>query len=280
MSQAAAAQAGPAKRASSTAQIRRKARRDDWMWRLGSLVVILVLAALWELIPRLGLASAIILPPISDVAVSFWRLVTGPIFWPHFGVTIYEMLTGFVLGTAVGLFLGIALGVFEPVKRLTYPLVVGFQSIPKIVLAPLLITWFGYGTESKIAMAVVVSFFPVLINTLVGLASVPEDALRLMRSLQGSRMQVFRKLSLPWAAPVMFAGIESGLTFAVIGAIVGEFVGSAQGLGYLIAAYSFQLRIDTVYALIIILAMVGSLLYFIVDRIDQRLVFWRNDASR
>lgn len=251
-----------------------------WKWRLGSILVLVAVALLWELFPRLGLVSKIILPPITEIAAAFWQMVTGPIFWNHFWVTIYEMLAGFVLGTAVGLTLGILLGVFEPVKRLTYPLVVGFQSIPKIVLAPLLITWFGYGTELKIAMAVVVSFFPVLINTLVGLGSVPDDAVRLMRSLKASRMQIFRKLSLPWAAPIMFAGIESGLTFAVIGAIVGEFVGSSEGIGFLIAAYSFQLRIDRVYALIIILAMVGSLLYFIVDRLDRRLVFWRNDASR
>lgn len=259
---------------------RRTSRWDAWKWRLGSFLFIAILAALWEAMPRLGLVSKIILPPITDIAEAFRQLVTGPIFWNHFWVTLYEMLAGFVLGTAVGLALGILLGVFEPVKKLVYPLVVGFQSIPKIVLAPLLITWFGYGTESKIAMAVVVSFFPVLINTLVGLGSVPDDAVRLMRSLKASRVQIFRKLSLPWAAPIMFAGIESGLTFAVIGAIVGEFVGSAEGLGFLIAAYSFQLRIDRVYALIMILAIVGSLLYFLVDRIDRRLVFWRNEPGR
>lgn len=259
---------------------RRSPTWDVWKWRLGSLVVALILAAIWELLPRSGLVSKIILPPATDVAVAFVELVTGAIFWDHFWVTIYEMIAGFILGTAVGLTLGILLGVFEPVKRLTYPLVVAFQSIPKIVLAPLLITWFGYGTESKIAMAVVVSFFPVLINTLVGLGSVPDDAVRLMRSLKASRIQQFRKLSLPWAAPVIFAGIESGLTFAVIGAIVGEFVGASEGLGFLIHAYSFQLRIDRVYALIIILAAVGSFLYYIVDRLDHRLVFWRNDATR
>jgi NitT/TauT family transport system permease protein len=193
---------------------------------------------------------------------------------------MFEILLGFVLGTALGLVLGIALGVWEPLKRLTYPLIVAFQSLPKIVLAPLLITWFGYGLESKVAMAVIISFFPVLINTLVGLESVPDDAIRLMRSLKASRRQVFWKLSLPHAAPVMFAGIKTGLTFAVIGAIVGEFIGSSQGLGYLLHAYAFQLRIDRVFAVIVVLSLIGSILYFAIDYVDRRLIFWRTESVR
>jgi NitT/TauT family transport system permease protein len=258
----------------------RSSTREVWGWRFGSVAVVLLLALVWEALPRLGFVSKILLPPVTDITVAFVELVTGKIFWEHFWVTLYEMVAGFILGTAIGLALGILLGVFEPLKRLTYPIVVAFQSVPKIVLAPLLITWFGYGTESKIAMAVIISFFPVLINTLVGLGSVPSDATRLMRSLQANRWQSFWKLSLPWAAPVIFAGVESGLTLAVVGAIVGEFVGASEGLGYLIHAYSFQLRIDRVYALIAILAAVGSVLYFIVDRIDRRLVFWRNESTR
>jgi NitT/TauT family transport system permease protein len=259
-----------------------QASRLGWgniKWKLGSFGVVAFVAGIWELLPRLHVVSKIILPPFSDCAHALWELLSGPIFWGHFWVTLEEMVIGFFAGTAIGLVLGIALGVFEPVKRLTYPLVVAFQSIPKIVLAPVLITWFGYGIQSKIAMAIVVCFFPVLINTLVGLESVPSDAFRLMKSLQASRWQVFRRLSLPWAAPIMFAGIESGLTFAVIGAIVGEFVGASKGIGYLLAAYAFQLRIDRVYALIFVLAAIGAILYFIVEKVNRKLIFWRADTS-
>jgi NitT/TauT family transport system permease protein len=258
----------------------RRLNRETWKWRAGSVLVVGALVVVWEAIPTLGLMNAIILPPASAVIVALGELVTGQTFLKHFSVTMFEILLGFVLGTALGLVLGIALGVWEPLKRLTYPLIVAFQSLPKIVLAPLLITWFGYGLESKVAMAVIISFFPVLINTLVGLESVPDDAIRLMRSLKASRRQVFWKLSLPHAAPVMFAGIKTGLTFAVIGAIVGEFIGSSQGLGYLLHAYAFQLRIDRVFAVIVVLSLIGSILYFAIDYVDRRLIFWRTESVR
>lgn len=250
---------------------------ERWKWRGISILVVLAFLALWEALPRLGLVSTIILPPVSEVWVGLVELVGGGSFFRHLQVTLIEMLLGFFIGTFVGFAIGVALGVWEPVKKSVYPLVVAFQSLPKIVLAPLLITWFGYGIESKIAMAVVIAFFPVLINTMVGLESVPDENRQLMRSLKASRAQTFRKLSLPHAAPFIMAGIKTGLTFAVIGAIVGEFVGSSEGLGYLLHAYSFQLRIDKVFAVIVVLSTVGAVLYFAIDWLENRLIFWRED---
>jgi NitT/TauT family transport system permease protein len=255
---------------------RRERDPERWKWRVISFVVALVFLGLWELLPRLGLVSEIILPPVSAVATGLVELVTQKTFPIHLRVTLLEMMVGFILGTLVGFVVGVVLGVWTSVKKSVYPLVVAFQSLPKIVLAPLLITWFGYGIESKVAMAVVIAFFPVLINTMVGLESVPEDARQLMLSLRASRSQVFRKLSLPHAAPFIMAGVKTGLTFAVIGAIVGEFVGASEGLGYLLHAYSFQLRIDKVFAVIVVLSAIGSLLYFIIDWIERRVIFWHN----
>jgi NitT/TauT family transport system permease protein len=258
----------------------RRINREKWKWRGGTVALTAFLLVVWQAIPTFGLMSEIILPPASKVATAIVELVTGETFIRHFTVTMVEMVIGFILGTIVGLSIGIVLGVWEAAKRLTYPLIVAFQAIPKIVLAPLIITWFGYQMESKIAMAVVISFFPVLINTLVGLESVPEDPKRLMRTLKASRRQVFWKLSLPYAAPIMFAGIKTGLTFAVIGAIVGEFVGASQGLGYLLNAYAYQLRIDKVFAVIVVLSFVGAVLYFAIDWVDRKLIFWRSDTIR
>ncbi len=252
---------------------------ERWKWRAVSIVVVVTFLAIWELLPRLGLVSTIILPPVSAVWAGLIELVGQDTFATHLRVTVVEMLVGFLIGTLVGFALGVALGVWDVVKKSLYPLVVAFQSLPKIVLAPLLITWFGYGIESKIAMAVVIAFFPVLINTMVGLETVPEEARELMRSLRASRGQVFRKLSLPHAAPFIMAGIKTGLTFAVIGAIVGEFVGSSEGLGYLLHAYGFQLRIDKVFAVIVILSVIGAVLYFLIDWLERRIIYWRNDAS-
>jgi NitT/TauT family transport system permease protein len=250
----------------------------QWKWRMGTLSVAMFLFLIWEFLPRLGLVPPIILPPFTEVVTALYTLVIQDFFLGHFWVTLNEILWGFVLGTAIGLIGGISLGVWEPLKRLIYPFVVAFQAIPKIVLAPLFISWFGYGQASKVVMATVIAFFPVLINTMVGLENVPMDTIRLMQSLKASTMQIFRKVSLPSAAPLIFAGIKTALTFALIGAIVGEFVGASHGLGFLLHTYNFQLRIDRVFSVIIILSAIGAIFYLLLEWLDKKLIFWRQDG--
>ena len=256
------------------------ASSETWRYRLASFAIIVVLLGMWELAPRIGLVSAIILPPLSKVMAALITLVQQEFFLRHFTVTLREILIGFVLGTLIGFAIGTALAIWPSVKRIAYPFVVGFQAIPKIVFAPLFIAWFGFGETSKVVMAVVIAFFPVLINTLVGLESVPEDARRLMRSIKATQLQAFYKVSLPHALPVIFAGVKAALTFAVIGAIVGEFVGASEGLGYLVDLYNHQLRIDRVFAVITILAAIGAGGYFLLEWLDEKLIFWRNEDGR
>jgi NitT/TauT family transport system permease protein len=256
------------------AMVRPKGTRlNTTAWRLATTGVVFLFLLLWEALPTFGLVSAIILPKFSDVAVSFVNLVTGPVFFKHFWITVIA------IAVTLGLGLGLALGLSRTVKRLTYPLVIAFQSIPKIVLAPLLITWAGYGMESKVALAVIIAFFPVLINTITGLDSVPVEWKRLMYSLRASRKQMFWKLELPYAAPIIFAGIKTALTFAVTGAVVAEFVGANAGMGFLIHAYAFQLMIPKTFAVILVLSLIGSLLYGAIALLDQKLIFWRNAAT-
>jgi NitT/TauT family transport system permease protein len=269
----------PARRAPTAAGIKERERRELWGYRLGSLLVALAVVAVWELLPVLGVVSEIILPRASAVASALRDLVTAGFFWGHVWVTVQSIFLGFLLGTLIGMLLGITLAVWSAVKRLTYPFIVGFQAIPKIVFAPLFIVWFGFGQSSKVVMATVIAFFPVLINTMVGLESVPQDAIRLMRSLRATRMQTFWKVSMLSAAPMIFAGIKTALTFAVIGAIVGEFVGARAGLGYLLDAYHFQLRVDRVFAVIVSLSLIGSILYFLVEWADRKIIFWREDRT-
>lgn len=259
--------------------LQRKQGSEAWAYRLGSVVLAVVVLGLWELLPTVGVVSEIILPPFTDVAGAFISLVATDFFFGHFIVTIREIAFGFVLGTAIGLVLGTLLALFRPVKRLIYPFVVGFQAVPKIVFAPLFVAWFGYGESSKVVMAIAIAFFPVLINTLVGLESVPQDAVRLMRSLRATSAQTFFKISLPHALPVIFAGVKAALTFSVIGAIVGEFVGSSRGLGYLLNLYNFQLRIDRVFAVIVVLSAIGAVGYFALEWVDRRLIRWREDDA-
>lgn len=251
-------------------------RKEKWTYRGASLAITLLALGLWEALPQMGLVSDIVLPPLSEVVAALRDLLTTSSFWGHFMVTMREIMGGFVIGSAIGLVGGIALAVWKPVKQVSYPYVVGFQAIPKIVFAPLFIAWFGYGESSKVVMGVAIAFFPVLINTLVGLESVPGDMIKLMRSLKATPLQIFRKVSFPHALPLIFAGVKQALTYAVIGALVGEFVGASAGLGYLLDAYNFQLRIDYVFALIVVLAVVGAALYFIVEWLDKRLIYWRD----
>lgn len=257
----------------------RSSGNQELRYRLYSLAIIIVILAAWEIAPRLGLVSPIILPSFTAVVGALISLMQQDFFLRHFSVTLTEIVVGFVLGTSIGLVLGIALAVWPTAKRIAYPFVVGFQAIPKIVFAPLFIAWFGFGMSSKVVMAVVISFFPVLINTMVGLESVPEEARKLMRSIKATPLQTFRKVSLPHALPVIFAGVKAALTFAVIGAIVGEFVGASEGLGYLVELYKNQLRIDRVFAVIVILAAIGAGGYFLLEWLDRKLIFWRSDVE-
>jgi NitT/TauT family transport system permease protein len=250
-------------------------QRRNWYFRLGTIMIGVMILALWEILPAAGLVSPIILPPFTKVAYALYTLVAQDFFPRHLLVTFNEIIVGFLVGTLLGLGIGIALAVWPSAKRLTYPFVVGFQAIPKIVFAPLFIAWFGFGQTSKIVMAVVIAFFPVLINTMVGLESVPSDARKLMRSMKATPLQLFYKVSFLHALPIIFAGIQAAFTFAVIGAIVGEFVGSQEGLGYLLNLYNFQLRIDRAFAVIVILASIGAAGFFLLEWADRKFIFWR-----
>lgn len=219
--------------------------------------------------------NEILLPRFSAVAVAFFGLVTQPFFPKHLFTTLGEILAGFACGVTIGFSLGTALALSPTAKAVMYPFVVAFQATPKVVFAPLFIAWFGFGMSSKIVMATVISFFPVLINTLTGLDSVPESSKMLMRSIRATKMQTFRRVALPHALPIIFAGIKAAFVFSVIGAIVGEFIGASQGLGYLLNLYNFQLRIDRVFAVIVVLASIGAGGFFLLEWLDRKLVFWR-----
>lgn len=244
-------------------------------YRFYTFGILVVIVCLWEALPRLGLVNEILLPRFSAVAVAFHGLVTQPFFAKHFLTTFTEIMVGFVCGVTIGLTLGTTLALSKAAKATLYPFVVAIQATPKVVFAPLFVAWFGFGMSSKIVMAIVISFFPVLINTLAGLESVPENAKMLMRSIRATRMQTFFRVSLPHALPIIFAGVRAAFVFAVIGAIVGEFIGASQGLGYLLNLYNFQLRIDRVFAVILVLASLGAGGFFLLEWLDRKLIFWR-----
>lgn len=234
-----------------------------------------LLLLLWEVESRAGLVATIVLPPPSRVWDGLVLLFTAPWFPPHVWLTTAETLIGFVIGGLAAILLGIAMVNIPLFKEVVYPYVVAFQVMPKVVLAPIFITWFGFGMESKIVMAIAVSFFPVVINTVVGLESVEENASVLMRSFVASRRQIFCKLAWPTALPSIFAGLKTSLTLALIGALVAEFVTAKEGLGMLITTFSFELKVYLVFAVIIVVSVLGLALYGIMEYLDRTVVFWR-----
>jgi NitT/TauT family transport system permease protein len=239
-----------------------------------------MMLALWEAVSRAGLVHEFILPAPTLIAGAFVNLMTTGFFVEHLSVTLYETMAGFVIGSGLAFIGGVLLHTFPTLNRVVYPYVIVFQVIPKVALAPIFVTWFGFGLTSKVVMAATISFFPTLVNTIVGLAAVEEEAVLLFRSLVAHRYEAFFKLSLPSALPYVFAGLKTSLTFAFIGAIVGEFVGANHGIGLLIETYNFQLDIPTVFALIVVLSGIGLGLYLAFEAIDRKIVFWREVETR
>jgi NitT/TauT family transport system permease protein len=250
-------------------------REIDWpfvLWPAGAALAIL---ALWEVLSRTEIVDPIILPPASDVAVALVELVQTEFFWTNTRATVYETLLGFIIGVTAAWVIGTLIGIFRPFRLAIYPLAVAFQNTPRVALAPLFLTWFGFGLSSKVVMAATICFFPVLIGVVVGLETVDSDARTLMRSLGASRWDTYRRLSLPSSLPIIFAGVKQAMTLALIGAIVAEFVGASEGMGVMIKTFNFQLEVADGFAVIVALMIIGLLLYGVVEWLDRKIVFWR-----
>jgi len=207
------------------------------------LLLIAAFLLVWEGIVRLFQIPMFILPTPTNVFIAFYRGFESSLYIDHIWITVGETLIGFVLGTALAFLLGTAIALSRPVEYFLYPFVVMFQAMPKVALAPLIIVWFGLGLTSKVVNAALVAFFPLMVNTIVGLRSAEEDKVNLMKSLAASKAQIFWMLQLPNAMPYIFAGLEIAMIFALIGAIVAEFVGAQAGLGMLIQSMNFTMDV-------------------------------------
>jgi len=242
------------------------------------LLLIAAFLLVWEGIVRLFQIPMFILPTPTNVFIAFYRGFESSLYIDHIWITVGETLIGFVLGTALAFLLGTAIALSRPVEYFLYPFVVMFQAMPKVALAPLIIVWFGLGLTSKVVNAALVAFFPLMVNTIVGLRSAEEDKVNLMKSLAASKAQIFWMLQLPNAMPYIFAGLEIAMIFALIGAIVAEFVGAQAGLGMLIQSMNFTMDVAGQFSVLLLLSMIGLALNWIVIAVRRRVLFW--DASQ
>lgn len=194
-------------------------------------------------------------------------------------VTLAEILVGFVLAVALGFPVAAALAFSRVLDRLLYPILVAGQNVPKVAIAPIMVLWFGFGFQSNVAIAASIAIFPIIINTALGLKSIEPDMIRLGRIMGGSPLRVMWKIRLPNAMPFVFAGLKLGMTFAVIGAIVGEFISGSSGLGYLIQVASGQLRTVLAFSSIVVLSVLGIALYYAVEAVERVSIRWHSSQD-
>ncbi|MCI0549214.1 MAG: ABC transporter permease [Candidatus Rokubacteria bacterium] len=235
-------------------------------------MTVVAIVLLWELAVRFFRIPEYLLPPPSGIAtalVAEWRYLAV-----HTWVTTQEILLGFAMAVAVGLPTAMAIVYSPAIERSVYPLLVASQSVPKIAIAPLLIFWAGIGLLPKVLVAFLISFFPIIIDTVVGLRAVEPEMLHLARSMGAGERRIFLKIRFPTALPNIFAGLKVAVTLAVVGAIVGEFIQADQGLGYALQQATAVLNTRLGFAAILILALIGIVLFVAVELIERWLTPW------
>jgi NitT/TauT family transport system permease protein len=237
-------------------------------------LVLVVFVLAWEGIVQAWRIPEFLVPAPSAIGRALAAGLTSGLYLDHFGVTLYESLLGFLIAAAAGIACGTVIAQFRVVEQTLYPYLVALQTLPKIAIAPLLIVWLGFGITSKVVIAALVAFFPILVNVIVGLKTVDASKLDLMRSLDASRWQTFRYVTFPNALPFVFAGLDIAIVFSVLGAIVGEFVGSQRGLGNLILQFHTSLDIAGMFAVLLLLAALGVGLHLVIQTIQRRVIFW------
>jgi NitT/TauT family transport system permease protein len=264
----------------------RRRRSVERLTAAASLVAsVLIGLAVWQAAVSVYDIPSYVLPtPAAVMAALADGLGQSPTsrasFWYHLADTLTATLAGFAIGSVLGLALAAVMAEFRIVERLLFPYVAAIQSLPKVAIAPLYVIWFGYQIQSKIAMAVTLALFPVLLNALQGFLSVEKDRLELMSSLDASRWQVFWMVKLPSSLPLIFAGLNLGIVYALLGALVSEFIGAQRGMGVMILQLQSVNDTAGVFAALIVLAVVGYVLIAAVRMIQHRVVFWSSGAGR
>ncbi len=241
-------------------------------------LVTLVLIATWEAVTRAGLVPSLILPSFSSILQT--AIAKFPLLMQMSAITATEFTLGFLLSIVVGLPLGALIVYSRPLETAFYPILVAFQIVPKAAVAPIFIVWLGTGLSSKVLIAFAIAFFPVVIDTVVGLRSAQPETIHLLRSMGANPFQVFWYVRFPNALPAIFGGLKVASTLAVVGAIVGEFVSAEKGLGYLVLVANGELDTRLVFACVLTLTLLGIVFYFVIEVIEKIVVRWHVSARQ
>lgn len=228
--------------------------------------------AIWEILVLLLNIPAYLLPKptiiLSEIITNFSSLLA------HTGITMAEAVIGYIIANILGFVVAVIFAHSRTVEKGFYPYAIALKTTPIIAMAPLLVLWFGTGLISKIVAAAVMCFFPILVNTVKGLRAVDDDALNLFNSFFANKWQIFTKLRLPNSLPDIFSALKISTGLAVVGAVVGEFVGASKGIGYVILVSSYHLETTTMFAAIIMSALGGILFFWLITLIEKKVIFW------
>ena len=240
------------------------------------IAVFILITAAWELLVRVTDMPAFTLPAPSSIAKRFVALLSSSHFWADTWVTLSEILLGFGVSVIIAIIFGVLISQFLVLELSLLPYVIGFQAIPSIALAPIYVTWFGYGMASKIVMAVTIASFPIMMMVIAGLQASSAEQIQMLRSFGATRLQILLKVKVPNALPFFFTGLKLGIIMAVTGAIVAEFQGAQAGLGLRTLQYYNQAKTADAFATLTALALMSIILHGITGRIKSKIVFWTN----
>jgi NitT/TauT family transport system permease protein len=244
---------------------------------LTTAVALVAIFAAWEGAVRALGVKPIVLPAPSIILAEL--AANLPWYLGHAWYTLITTLAGFAVAVLVGIALAVVIVESRLLESTVYALIVGLNSVPKVAVAPLFVVWLGTGYEPKIAIAFLIAVFAVVIDTVLGLRSVPADVLDLAHSLRGSRFDVLFRIRFPCALPAIFSGMKVAISLALVGAIVGEFVSSQRGLGYVILSAQGMFDIPRVFAALVVLAVLGILLFWAIVWAERRLIPWHASQS-
>jgi len=240
---------------------------------LGQIAVFAAFFLFWEILVDVLHVKPVILPPPSLIfaaMVKHWSYLLANT-WP----TLFAVTGGFAVAAALGFVIAVGIAYSRWVSEMTYPFLVAAQVLPKVALAPLFLIWFGFGLTPKVVIAALIAFFPIVINTARGLGSVEPELIQYMHSLGASWREIFFKISLPWALPYIFASFRIAITLAVVGAVVGEFISSDNGLGYVINYANTSLDTDVMFGGIFALSALGVVLFLVVVLVERMVLSWQ-----
>lgn len=226
----------------------------------------------WEAVAKVGKLPEYVLPSVEAVTVR--AIADSSVLATQGTWTLLEIVSGFLISAAIAIPLAMLVVLSRTLERLLYPPIVALNSLPKVAVAPLLVVWFGFGLVPKIGMTILIAFFPILVNTMVGLRGVDPDMLQLGRSMNAGTLRLFLKVRLPHALPSIFAGLKVASGLAVIGALIAEFIGSDRGWGYLLVQASGQLDTPLIFAILVLLSVLAVLIYYAVVAIEKLAIPW------